>query len=608
MDIWASIWHISRIMNKCDQEGMLMDAGFEDLFKAACAHVPGGVCHADSWLLMFSNKALCDLLGSQEQPVENDALSHWLARGVCNVLSDGKGENGGKILFRHPDGTNYLLFWWSVEARKRVFLIQQIPLEELSWEAKHSFREVDKILEFIHDGIWVIDGNGITRRINRAMERIAGIRAEEVVGRHVSEPLREGRFKTCVTLRALETKHTVTLFDDYSNGKRCLNTSTPVFDKDGNVWRVIAAIRDITELENLEQKLSDLEVEALAYRLRARGLEEQSMGGLLGQSPALQRVLADISKASQTDVVTLILGETGTGKSLAAKIIHDKSARSEKPFVTVNCGAIPSSLMESEIFGYENGAFTGAQKGGKPGMLELAGGGTLFLDEIGELAPAMQVKLLHILDRQPIYRVGGTRPIRVDCRIIAATNRPLDQMVKEGNFREDLFYRLRVLCVDMPPLRNRKDDILLLAWNFLGKIGEATGHPKRLDKNVEKLFLTYGWPGNVRELQSVIQSLATLCERDKITQNDLPGYMRPGMSKMEEEEDHVPTKLSVAIENLERKMLANALDNEGSTYKAAKILGISQSQVVRKAKKYGLRFWREGEHSRWQNSSGENKI
>ncbi len=160
----------------------------------------------------------------------------------------------------------------------------------------------------------------------------------------------------------------------------------------------------------------------------------------------------------------------------------------------------------------------------------------------------------------------------------------------------------------MPPLRNRKDDILLLAWNFLGKIGEATGHPKRLDKNVEKLFLTYGWPGNVRELQSVIQSLATLCERDKITQNDLPGYMRPGMSKMEEEEDHVPTKLSVAIENLERKMLANALDNEGSTYKAAKILGISQSQVVRKAKKYGLRFWREGEHSRWQNSSGENKI
>lgn len=588
-----------------------MYGGYDGMFKGACACLPGGICRAQNWVLLYGNEALSNILGNPDnssvEQLPSDSLSKWLAEGRLEELKSESRDDSGKYLFRHYEGSSYLFSWWQKDKDILFFLIQQIPLDDLAMITGQSFRELDKVLEFIHDGIWVIDGNGITRRINRAMERIAGIRASEVVGRHVSEPLREGRFKTCVTLRALESRHTVTLFDDYSNGKRCLNTSTPVFDPDGNVWRVIAAIRDITELENLEQKLSNLEVEAMAYRLRAQGLEEQASGGILGQSPILQRVLADITKASQTDAVTLILGETGTGKSLAAKIIHDKSRRNEKPFVTVNCGAIPASLMESEIFGYENGAFTGAQRGGKPGMIELASGGTLFLDEIGELPLPMQVKLLHILDGQPIYRVGGTRPIHADCRIIAATNRPLEKMVKEGTFREDLFYRLRVLCVDMPPLRERKDDIILLAWSFLRKIEKDTGQPKRLDTGVEKLFLAYAWPGNVRELQSVIQSLATLCERDKITRNDLPSYMRNDDKEHADQENYLPPTLPAAVENLERKMLANALADGGSTYKAAKILGISQSQVVRKARKYGMRFWKEGYNSQWQGTHTLNK-
>ena len=592
---------------------------------AVLARLPGGVCIAGDWRLLYANAGLRQLLGVAATEGSGDtgsgappgtALSRWFAQGALEGFGphdtdDCAASGEGRLLFRHGAGQTYLLHWWDLPngeplpadmgmgegapdpggveapAALRCFTVQELPPGGLEQAASHSLRELDSVLEFIHDGIWVIDGQGVTRRINRAMERIAGIRACEVVGRHVSEPLREGRFKTCVTLRALETRHTVTLFDDYSNGKRCLNTSTPIFDADGKVWRVIAAIRDITELENLQTKLSNLEVEALAYRLRAQGLEGESAGNLLGQSLLVQRVRQDIAKAAQSEAVTLILGETGTGKSLAAKLIHDMSARADKPFVAVNCGAIPPALMESEIFGYEGGAFTGAARGGKRGMLELAQGGTLLLDEVGELSLPMQAKLLHVLDGQPIYRVGGTQPITADARLIAATNKPLDRMVAEGRFREDLFYRLRVLCVEMPPLRERRDDILLLAWHFLHKIGQETGATKRLDPRTEQIFLAYGWPGNVRELQSVIQSLLTLCERQNILPGDLPSYMREAAEELPE--PAAPREsLTSAVERLERDMLSAALAETGSTYKAARRLGISQSSVVRKARKYGL--------------------
>ncbi|WP_304736414.1 sigma-54-dependent Fis family transcriptional regulator [uncultured Desulfovibrio sp.] len=575
---------------------MIESSAYDAALAARLACMPGGVCAAENWLLLHANDALRDILEiRRDARLPSAALSRWLGQGVVegfHEAGDVAGAPGaqGRMIFRHPRGASYLLYWWGEVSREhgpvRCFTVYEIPLDELDQTARLSWRELDSVLEFIHDGIWVIDAEGVTRRVNRAMERIAGIRAEEVVGRHVTEPLREGRFKTCVTLRALKSRHTVTLFDDYSNGKRCLNTSTPVFDENGKVWRVIAAIRDVTELETLQKRLSNLEVEAMAYKLRAQGLESEANSGLVGQSLLLHRVRQDLVKAAHSDAVTLILGETGTGKSMAAKIIHDMSARAEKPFVVVNCGAMPPALMESELFGYEGGAFTGAARGGKPGMLELASGGTLLLDEIGELSLAMQVKLLHVLDGQSFYRVGGTRPITVDTRVVAATNKPLEKMGARGQFREDLFYRLRVLHVSMPPLRERKNDILLLAWHFLRKLSEESGAEKHLDPRTEQLFLAYGWPGNVRELQSVIQSLVTLTEADNITPDDLPSYMReatdgPRAPRPEQ-------SLTQAVEALEKSMLETALAEAGSTYKAARRLGISQASVVRKAKKYGI--------------------
>lgn len=573
---------------------MIDKAGLSGLFAEGAARLPGGICFRADWRLLYANDALERFLALCG---EDDGLSFstWLARGQITELGfpEEAPQNSASetFLFRDGRGKCWLIILtnsgMALPEGLVSFVIQSIPASLSYMPQEHTPREIDSILDFIHDGIWIIDGQGITLRINKAMERIAGIKSEEVVGRHVSEPLREGRFKTCVSLRALRTRQTVTLFDDYSNGKRCLNTSTPIFDASGNVWRVIAAIRDITELENLQNRLSNLEVEALAYKLRAQGLESQAHSGLLGQSPLLQRILQDITKAAQSDAVTLILGETGTGKSLAAKTIHDLSGRAQKPFVTVNCGAIPAALMESELFGYEKGAFTGASRGGKPGMLELASGGTLLLDEIGELSLPLQAKLLHLLDGQPIYRVGGTKPIAGDSRIIAATNQSLEKMVAEGRFRQDLFYRLRVLCVDMPPLRARKDDILFLAWHFLQKIGNETGIRKKLDNRAEQLFLAYSWPGNVRELQSVIQSLATLCSHDIITPTDLPSYMREKTAPVEQDRTEMHN-LPEAVASLEKEMLAKALAETGSTYKAARRLGISQSSVVRKARRYGI--------------------
>lgn len=571
---------------------MESSAEYRDFFDCTLEQLPAGLAHLHDWGLIFANPALERLLAPDSSASEG-SLKEWLSQGryeeLPNPLQDEQ-ASCGSLFFRRQNGATYLLSWRlanSAAGPIRRFAILPIAAPVLYGADSNELREMDSILDFIHDGIWIIDGNGITLRINRAMERIAGIRSEEVVGRHVSEPLKEGRFKTCVTLRALQSRQTVTLFDDYSNGKRCLNTSTPIFDSKGNVLRVIAAIRDITELEMLQTRLSKLEVEAMAYRLRAEGLESQTHSGLLGQSPLMARIMQDISKAAQSDAVTLILGETGTGKSLAAKIIHELSGRAQKPFVTVNCGAIPASLMESELFGYEKGAFTGASRAGKPGMIELASGGTLLLDEIGELSLPLQAKLLHLLDGQPIYRVGGTKPITPNARIIAATNQALDKMVSSGRFREDLFYRLRVLCVDMPPLRQRKDDILFLAWHFLSKFASESKPQKKLDARVEQLFLSYAWPGNVRELQSVIQSLMTLCEREIITPADLPSYI----NKEEPEDEQTVSaiqNLPQAIASLEEKMLALALGETGSTYKAARRLGISQSSVVRKARKYGL--------------------
>ncbi len=451
-----------------------------------------------------------------------------------------------------------------------------------SIEPRLHEREQAVLLDSIHDGIWVIDAHGVTLRINSAMERIAGIKLEDVVGKHVREAMEDFKFTTCVTLRALEEKRTVTMFDDYANGRRCLNTSTPIFDEEGNVWRVIASIRDITELDNMQSRLGELERTNKSYKAKLESLENY---GIVGMSEATAILRRNMLKAAKNDAICIILGETGTGKSLTAKRIHEMSTRSEGPFIALNCGGIPAQLVESELFGYERGAFTGALRDGKKGVFELASGGTLFLDEVAELPLAMQATLLHVLDDGSFRRVGGAKSLKSDVRIIAATNKDLEEMAAQGTFRQDLFYRLRVLPITIPSLRERPEDIPELVYHFL-HLMEGKDSKRSFAPSVLSTLTAYSWPGNIRELRALVQYLHTMCEGTVFRMEDLPSYFLAELPPAELPAYTLHTSLKSAVEHLEKNLISTALRELGSTYKAAKRLKVSQSTIVRKAQKY----------------------
>jgi len=478
-------------------------------------------------------------------------------------------------------------FGLEIDEILHIFFWSEIPYQH-GEKYELLLHEFEIILDSIHDGIWIIDGNGITLHANKALKRIAGISAKDVVGKHVTVPMLEGKFTSCVTLDALKQKKTVTQFDDYLNGNRCLNTSSPILDDTGEVHRVVALIRDMTELESLQEKVVQVELEALRYKDELEKLEKGSV--FVGNSLIFQKNLKQLKKVAKSTSCVLLMGETGTGKSLAASYIHENSERKDKSFIAINCAAIAESLIDSELFGYQKGAFTGADQNGKKGYFELADGGTLLLDEIGELPLNVQAKLLHVLDNYSFHKVGGNAAVTVDVRIIAATNRHLEDLVKTGEFRKDLYYRLNVLTIIVPPLRERFEDVPLLANVFLRDACRRLGTSKIFHKKALLALSGYSWPGNVRELRGAVEYLVAMSEGSTIKIEDMRPYI---FSENIEEGASVLIKtknLTDAVSELERGMIKDALIQGGSTYKAAKRLGISQSSVVRKAKSLGIRI------------------
>ena len=312
-----------------------------------------------------------------------------------------------------------------------------------------------------------------------------------------------------------------------------------------------------------------------------------TFGDIITRSPRMIACIQEAKAFAQTDSNIVVVGETGTGKELLSQSIHAWSRRSQNNFVAINCAALPENLLESELFGYVEGAFTGATRGGKPGLFEIAHNGTIFLDEISEIPLGLQGRLLRVLQEKEIRRVGSTTVIPVDVRVIAATNKPLADMAASGQFREDLFYRLRVLTVEIPPLRERPDDIPVLAMHFLQEIIKKSGLQKNFDPQVLNCFLTYRWPGNVRELRALVQSLATMSEEETITMQDLPQYMQ-AQSPLPQGSVSFRQPMREAVAELERNMIMTALTETGSTYKAARRLKVSQSTIVRKAQRYKI--------------------
>ncbi|MBS4192366.1 sigma 54-interacting transcriptional regulator [Bacillus sp. FJAT-49705] len=450
-------------------------------------------------------------------------------------------------------------------------------------------RELDAIIDNSYDAIYITDREGTALRTNSAIERITGIPNHYYIGKNVQYLIARGFLKESITLKVVEQKKTVSQIQENYAGQETLLTGSPIFDENGEVEKVIINIRDLSELNKLNQELKKALDLNDQYRRELEKLQTKTRQDpdMIVESKRMLDIYDMADRIADFDATLLILGETGVGKDVLVRHIYRASNRHEKgEFIKINCGAIPHDLLESELFGYEAGAFTGANRTGKPGMFELAHKGVLFLDEVGELPLALQVKLLRVLQEKQIQRIGATKPKNVDVRLIAATNRNLKEMVQKGEFREDLYYRLNVIPISIPPLRERRQDILPLVQYFLKKFNEKYHISKEFDRGLKEFLYHYPWPGNVRELSNMVERLILTVPAQTLTAEDLPFEYQ----KREEVPVHCTGGMTLkeAAEIAEREILALALQKYDSTYKMAEELGTSQSTIVRKLQKYNL--------------------
>ena len=445
------------------------------------------------------------------------------------------------------------------------------------------FEELNVCLESSHDGIMVSDGMGNVIRLNAALEKLIGVKRRDILGRNVADLVQEGVYESSAILQVIETGKTATVVIDH-NGRQLLITGSPGYNANSAMTAVVANIRDMSELNDLRQKLEQQQMIAEKYskELAHIARQQSAQTSFVACSREMKTILATIHSISEVDSTVLISGESGTGKEMVVNEIYASSMRSYRPIIKVNCGAIPPALFESELFGYEDGAFTGARRKGKPGFFELAHMGTLFLDEVGELPLEMQVKLLRVLQEGEIIRIGGSKPISVDVRIIAATNRDLWEMTEEGTFRQDLYYRLNVINIEVPPLRQRRDDIIPLVMHMLERFNQKYGKHKEIPIELGKVLRELPWRGNVRELENLIENLVVLCPEDVLTPEHLPVRYQRGQNPASQVEIRGILPMKDMVRRAERQLIANAQAQYSSMQEVAKALGVDVSTISRK--------------------------
>lgn len=454
---------------------------------------------------------------------------------------------------------------------------------------KLGLTELDSIIECSYDGIYITDGEANTIKINNAYESITGLKRSEVLGRNMKDLEKEGVISQSATLLVLKNRKTTTIQQEFKTGVKVLVSSNPIFDKNGKIIMVVTNVRDVTQLYELKEQLQKNKEITLKYVSEIEEMRTQLLNTseIVAEDHKTIEIIQLANRIAKVDTTILMLGETGAGKDQIAKHIHKVSKRSKKQFIKVNCGAVPASLIESEFFGYEKGAFTGANKEGKIGLFEMASGGTIFLDEVGELPMDMQVKLLRVLQEMEVVRIGGTKPIKIDVRVLAATNRDLEDMIKKKQFREDLYYRLNVIPLYIPPLRERKHDILPLINFFLTQLNKKYNFNKVFASDALNCMYEYNWPGNVRELKNIVERAVIMSEDDKVKRSDLPkniigsNGMIVTLNTFEE-----GINLKETLDAIEKKLIKKAYDKYGNVRAAAKSLGIDASTFVRKRQKY----------------------
>ncbi len=437
--------------------------------------------------------------------------------------------------------------------------------------------ELNDIFESSFDEIFVTDQYGVVIRVNSVCESNYHMRADEIVGQHVEDLQKKGIFYPSATLQVIKTKRSIELLQHTKYGRYLHVQARPVFDSEGNLKRVISYSRDLTELKRLSQKIDEIEKELQVYKKGAK--EPLPIEGFITKSTSMQNILTLVQKIAKVDSTVLILGETGVGKSKIVRKLHELSDRSDRPLNEVNCAALPDHLVESELFGYTAGSFTGALRGGKKGLIEASDKGILFLDEVAELPLHIQGKLLQVLQEKKIRPIGSESAIPIDVRFVAATNRDLEKMVEEGTFRKDLFYRLNVIPIHIPPLRERKEDILPLVYHFINYFSGLYDRNVKFSPKVLETLLDYKWEGNIRELENMIERLVVTAD-EVVTLNDLPCCMKQNSIVSMERSLHE------ILEEVEKTVVLDAYEKYQSSYKVAEKLGISQSAATRKIRKF----------------------
>lgn len=534
----------------------------------------GHITAMNDYALKIVNKSLSDVIGRHVKEVIPTSDLTNVVSSKERKVGETQHINGHLVISnRSPIFSNN-----NVIGALGVFqdISELIGIKELNEKFK-------KILETSHDLICFIDERRIISYVSPSYEEHFGIKSCEIVGKDLLNISPKG-----LRIKVFNTKKPIENAVHRKDSINIISTVQPIFI-DGIFKGVISISKTVNELKDLVKKLEASEEQLRYYKeeLERHTKLSSSFSSIIGCSSSLKDCIMMAQKASQSTSTVLIRGESGTGKELIAKAIHNNSNRNDKPFVRVNCAAIPENLIESELFGYEKGAFTGAVKS-KPGKFNIANGGTIFLDEIGDMPLSMQVKLLRVLQEREFESIGGLTTQTVDVRIIAATNRNLEKMIKEDKFREDLYYRLNVINIMLPPLRYRKEDINLLTENFIFKISRKLNKSVTdIDKKSLMYLQEYHWPGNIRELENIIERAINMCDENTITEKDLPFYIKNETStnnsliNLRNGEIH-------PLEEYEKEVITLALKKYKSYNKTGKALGITHRTVALKCKKYGI--------------------
>ena len=572
-----------------------------ELNHAILENAPNGIIAINTaGEIILMNKASYRLLGVRSNVIGRPITLVFPVSKLTDIITTGLTEYGQKLEINgRTIISNRTPIILDDNISGAIAIFQDITeLENISSQfdsVQQLNLELDAIIESSYDGVMITDQEGKGIRINQSLARLTGLDATHFEGKLIDDLFVKGIFQyESITINALREGRTITNVQKVSTtGKEVLVTGNPIFNTEGKVHRVVSNVRDISELHHLREELRETELLATRYHaeLSQLTLERLKKDKVIVQSPVMIKLFDLAMRAARTDVTVLLLGESGVGKEVFSRVIHNTSNRTVTgSFIQINCGAIPENLLESELFGYEPGSFTGANLKGKPGIFEIATGGTLLLDEIGDLPKNLQVKILRVLQEHEVYRIGSTSPIKLDTRIIAATNHNIWERVKEGAFREDLFYRLNVLPIEVPALRERREDIIPLCMHFIQLYNDKYEVAKRLDLKAIPILESYSWPGNVRELQNVLERLMVVTDEELIQAEQVEIQLtkfKPKVNSPITVNQLIP--IQEAKDILEKELINMALDCYPSIRKAADALGLDHSNIVRKVAKYGIK-------------------